>query len=159
MLGDFQATKNFSLKSHKINWPVTINCPGHFTGSNPVSISSIGANISYTEKRVLKWSCDTGEFSKEGTPLVDEKLETLQWEEDSATRNPYDHSDRCLNKRLGAYCKGVLTGEEMVKGGRAFSHKCSKIIGIKICNPNFHKEFVTLDHSCSSRQQSCSGIF
>ena len=46
----------------------------------------------------------------------------------------------------------------MVKGGKAFSHKCSRITGIKICNPNFHKEFVTLDHSCSSRQQSCSGI-
>ena len=30
--------------------------------------------------------------------------------------------------------------------------------GIKIYNPNFHNEFVTLDHSCSSGQQSCSGI-
>ena len=46
----------------------------------------------------------------------------------------------------------------MVKGGEAFSHKCSRITGIKICNPNFHKKFVTLDHSCSSAQQSCSGI-
>ena len=35
----------------------------------------------------------------------------------------------------------------MVKGGEAFSHKCSTITSIKISNPNFHKEFVTLDHS------------
>ena len=47
---------------------------------------------------------------------------------------------------------------EMVKGREEFSDKCSRITGIKICNPNFHKEFVTLDHLCSSRQQSCSGI-
>ena len=46
----------------------------------------------------------------------------------------------------------------MVKGGEAFSHKCSTITSIKISNPNFHKEFVTLDHSSSSGQQSCSGI-
>ena len=46
----------------------------------------------------------------------------------------------------------------MVKGREAFSHKCSRITGIKICNPNFHKEFVTLDHSCLSRQQNCSDI-
>ena len=63
MSGDFQATKNFSLKSHKINWSVIINCSGHCTSSNPVSISSTGANISSTEKRILQWSCDTGEFS------------------------------------------------------------------------------------------------
>ena len=46
----------------------------------------------------------------------------------------------------------------MIKGGEAFSHICSTITSIKISNPNFHKEFVTLDHSCSSGQQSCSGI-
>ena len=43
----------------------------------------------------------------------------------------------------------------MVKGGEAFSHKYSRINGIKI---SFHREFVTLGHSCSSGQQSCSGI-
>ena len=46
----------------------------------------------------------------------------------------------------------------MVKGGEAFLHKFSRTTGIKICNPNFRKEFVALDHSCSSRQKSCSGI-
>ena len=46
----------------------------------------------------------------------------------------------------------------MAKGGEAFSHKCSRTTGIKIYNPNFHKEFATLDHSCSNRQQSCSDI-
>ena len=38
MSADFQATKNFSLKSHKVSWPVVINCLGHFTNSNLVSI-------------------------------------------------------------------------------------------------------------------------
>ena len=99
------ATKIFSLKSFKINWPVIINCPGHFTSSNSFSISSTGANICSTEKGVLQWSCDTEEFSQRGSLFVDEKLETLQWEENSATKTPDDHSDRCLNKRLEAYCK------------------------------------------------------
>ena len=64
-----------------------------------------------------------------------------------------DVSTKCW----GAYCKGVSTGA-MVKGGKAFSHKCSGITHIKICNPIFHKEFITLDNTCSSRQQSCSCI-
>ena len=139
MSGDFQATKNFSLNSHKVNWPVIINCPGHFTSSSPVSISSTGANISSTEKRFLQWSCDTGEFSKRGTPLVDGKLKTLQWEENSATRTPYDHSDRCLSKRLGHI-------------------NALELLALKFAILTFHKEFVTLDHSCSNRQQTCSGI-
>ena len=101
MSGDFQASKNFSLKTHKVNWPVVINCPGHFTSSNLVTIFLTGANIRSTEKWVLQRSCETGEFSQGGTPLVDGKLETLQWEENSATRTPYDHSDRCLSKRMG----------------------------------------------------------
>ena len=66
MSGDFQATKNFSLKSHKVNWHV-INCPGHFNSSNPVSISLKGANISSKEKRVLQRSCDIGGFSQRET--------------------------------------------------------------------------------------------
>ena len=60
-------------------------------------------------------------------------------------------------KGWGAYCKRV--SGKMVKGGEAFSHKCSRFTGIKFCNPNFRKEFVTLHHSCSSKQKSCSGIF
>ena len=47
---------------------------------------------------------------------------------------------------------------EMAKQGEGFSYKCSRIAGIKICNPNFHKELVTFDHSCSSGQQNCSSI-
>ena len=120
-----------------------------FTSTIPFSISSTGANIR---------SCDTEKFSHGGTPLVDENLETLQWEENSATRTLYNHSDRWLTKTWVTYCKGVFKGEEMVKGGEAFWYKCSRIIGIEICNPNFHKEFVTLDDSYRSGQQSCSGI-
>ena len=121
MSGYFQATKNFNLKSHKINWPVIINCPDHFTSLNPVLISSTGANIGSIEKSVLQRSCDAGEFSKGGTPLVDGKLETLQWEENSAMRTPYDYSDRCLNKRLGGMLQGSFDRGEMVKGEKAFS--------------------------------------
>ena len=38
---------------------------------------------------------------------MDGKLENLQWQKNSATGNPYNHSDRCLDKRLGTYCKRV----------------------------------------------------
>ena len=83
--GDFHTAKNFSLKSDEDNWPVVINCPDHFTSTIPVSISSTGANIR---------SCDTGKFSHGGTPLVDEDLETLQWEENSASPKPELHTAR-----------------------------------------------------------------
>ena len=105
--GDFHATKNFSPKSHKVNWPAAISCPNLFASRNLVSISSIKTNISSTEKGILKWSCDTEEFIQGRTLLVDEKLETLQWEENPATGTPYENSDRCLDKMTGAYCKDV----------------------------------------------------
>ena len=38
-------------------------------------------------------------------------------EENSATRTPYDHSDRCLNKRL----KGILQGSYDKGGGGEWS--------------------------------------
>ena len=57
--GDFHAAKNFSPKSHKVNWPAAINCPNLFANRNLVSISSEKTNISSTEKGILKWSCDS----------------------------------------------------------------------------------------------------
>ena len=56
---DFHAAKNFSPKSHKVNWPAAINCPNLFANRNLVSISSEKTNISSTEKGILKWSCDS----------------------------------------------------------------------------------------------------
>ena len=61
-------------------------------------------------------------------------------------------------QKAGGILQESFSRGEIVKGGEAFSRKCPRITGIKIFSPNFHKEFVTLDHSCSTRQQSCSGI-
>ena len=61
-------------------------------------------------------------------------------------------------QKAGGILQGDFDRGEMIKKGEGCSHKCSRITGIKIFNPNFPKEFVTLDHSCSSRQQSCTGI-
>ena len=63
-----------------------------------------------------------------------------------------------LQQKAGGMLQRSFNRGEMVKGGDAFSHKCSRITGIKVRNANFHKEFVTLDHSCPSGQQSRSGI-
>ena len=49
-------------------------------------------------------------------------------------------------QNAGGILQGSFDRGEIVIGGKAFSHKCSRITGIKICSPNFHKEFVTLDH-------------
>ena len=121
------STKNFSLKSHKVNWPVVINCPDHFTSTIPVSISSTGVNIIFTEKGVLQWSRDTGEFSQGGTPLKNGKLETLQWDENSATRTPYDHS------------KGVSTGEKWPKEEKHFHINVLELLALKIAILTFTK--------------------
>ena len=61
-------------------------------------------------------------------------------------------------QKVGGHTAREFRRGERGKGGEAFSHKCFRITGIKICNPNIHKAFVTLYHSCSSRQQNCSGI-
>ena len=140
MSGDFQATKNFSLKSDKVSWPVVINCPDHFTSSNTVSISSTGANISSTEKKVLQWSRDIGEFSQRGTLLVDGKLKTLQWEENSATRTPYDHSDRCLNKRLGGMLQGSFDRGKWSTGEKYFHINVLELLALIFSILTFTKD-------------------
>lgn len=46
--------------------------------------------------------------------MVDGKLESLQWEENSTTKTSYDYSARCLNKRQEAYCKGVFIERDKI---------------------------------------------
>ena len=50
MSGDFHAAKNFSLKSHRVNWPVVINCPDHFTSTNAVSTGALEHSCSSREQ-------------------------------------------------------------------------------------------------------------
>ena len=92
---------------------------------------------------------------------MDGKLKIFQWEKNSATGAPYDYSDRYLDKRV-RHTAREFRQRGMVKEREAFSHKyvlelsAELITEIKNFNPNFHKEFVRLDHSYSSGQQSCS---
>ena len=48
--------------------------------------------------------------------------------ENSATRTPYDHSGRCL--KAGGHTAREFNRGEMVNGGEAFSHKCSRTTSI-----------------------------
>ena len=75
-----------------------------------------------------------------------------------SNENPIWSFRQMPQQKAGGILRGSFSRGEMVKGGEAFSYKCSRITEIKIWNLNFHKEFVILDHSCSSRQQSCSSI-
>ena len=133
----FSSNQNFSLKSCKVNWPIVINCRSQFTSSNPVLISSRGANISSTEKRVLQWSYDTGKFSQRGTPLVNGKLKTLKWEENSAMRTPYDHSDRSL--RLGGILQVIFDGGKWAKEEKHFHINVLELLGSKFTILTFTK--------------------
>lgn len=108
----FTQRKTFSLKSHKINWSAVIN----FTCTNTVSISSTVKNISSTEKRVLQWSCDREEL------LWWMELKIFRWEKNSATGAPYDHSGRCLDKRV-RHTAREFRQRGMVKEREAFSQK------------------------------------
>ena len=48
---------------------------------------------------------------------------------------------------------------EMVKGEEEHFHiNVLELLVLKFAAHTFHKEVVTLDHSCSSGQQSCSGV-
>ena len=98
---------------------------------------------------------------QEGTPLVDGKLKIFWWEKNSATGAPYDHSGRCLDKRVRHTARESFDRGAWSKKEKHFHIKMFKelsaelIIDIKIFNPNFQEEFVRPDHSCSSGQQSC----
>ena len=70
---------------------------------------------------------------------MDEKLETLQWEENSATRTPYDHSDRCLNKMFGGMLQGSFDRGKMLKGGKAFSINVLQLLALKFAILTFPK--------------------
>ena len=59
-------------------------------------------------------------------------------------------------QKAGGILQRSFDKGEMVKGGEAFSHKCSGITRSKIFNPNFHKEFAFFGYSYSKEQESCS---
>ena len=54
-------------------------------------------------------------------------------------RTPYDHSDRCLNKRLGTYCKGVSTGGKWSKEEKHFHINVLELLALKIAILTFTK--------------------
>ena len=83
-----------------------MTCASHFTSTNPVSISSTKTNISSSEKGVLQWLCDAEELAREKHLWWMENLKPCNGKKDLAKGTPYDHSDRCLNKKREAYCKG-----------------------------------------------------
>ena len=70
---------------------------------------------------------------------MNEKLKTLQWEENSSTGTLYDHSNRCLNKRLGAYCKGVSTGGKWSKEEKHFYINVLELLALKFAILTFTK--------------------
>ena len=59
-------------------------------------------------------------------------------------------------QKAGGILQRSFDKGEMVKGGEAFSHKCSGITRSKIFNPNFRKEFAFFGYSYSKEQESCS---
>ena len=62
---------------------------------------------------------------------MDRKIKTLQSWENSATRTPYDHSDRCLDKRLGAYCNGVSTRGKWSMEEKHFQINVPELLALK----------------------------
>ena len=70
---------------------------------------------------------------------MDGKLGTLQREENSGTRTPYDHSGRCLNKRLGACCKGVSTEGKWSEQERHFHINVLGLLALKVSIQTFTK--------------------
>ena len=137
---------------------VVINCPGHFTSTNPISISSSGANISSKALNIRFYSghVTLGNLAREELLWWIENLKLCNGRKIQQRESHMIIQTDASTKGWGHIAKEFLQGG-MVKE-EAFSHKCSRITGIKIYNPNFHKELVTLDYSCLSGQQSCPGI-
>ena len=112
MSGDFHATKNFSLKSHKNNCPDVIDCPGHFACTNSVSIGSTGANISSTEKGVLQWYVTLGNLAREELRRWMENLKLCNGRKIQQREPHMIIQTDASTKGWRAYCKGVSTAEK-----------------------------------------------
>ena len=135
MSGDFHAAKNFSLKSDRVSWPVVINCPDHFTSTNAVST---GANISSTQKGSYSGHVALVNLAREELHWWMENLELCHGGKPE-TGTPYDHSDRCLNKRLGAYCKGFSAGWKWSKEEKHFHINVLELLALKCAILTFTK--------------------
>ena len=120
-----------------------MTCRGHFTTTNPASISSTEINISSSEKGVLQWQCDAMELARENLLWWMENLKLCN-KKKLATGTPYDHSGRYLNKKREAYYKTISTGGNDQRRGSIFYNHSHQDL-----QPIFYKEYVRLDHSCS----------
>ena len=108
MAGDFHATKIFSLKSHKVNWPVVIKYSRPFYQHESSFDILTGVNISFT-----------GSYSGHVTLGNVAREELLWWMENLKLCNGRKIQQRephmiiktdASTKGCGAYCKGVSTG-------------------------------------------------
>ena len=120
MSRDFHAAKNFSVKSHKINWSAVIICPGSFTSRNPVSISSTGTNINSTEKRSLRVIVTLGNLTRDELLWWIENLKLCNGRKQQQRESHMTIHRDALTKGLGAYCKGVSTRGKWSKEKKHF---------------------------------------
>ena len=70
---------------------------------------------------------------------MDGKIETSQWEENSATRTSYDHSGRCFNKRLGGILQETFDRGKWSKEEKHFHINAQELLALKFAILTFTK--------------------
>ena len=92
------------------DWLVDINNPSSTASKITMLVSSAAANIIFKGKPLISAKNSSKPPIKNRITMVDNKSGSLQWPIINSASCTGSHTDRCLNKGLGATCNGISTG-------------------------------------------------
>ena len=95
-------TRNCDFRIDRSDWVVDIKIT--------MSVSSAAANIIFKGKPLISAKNSSRQPIKNRITMVDNKSRFLQWPIINSVSCTGSHTDRCLNKGLGATCNGISTG-------------------------------------------------
>ena len=153
--GNIFCQESLNITTDSITWTPIIDNTGCPARSFTVPISAITADQSLETTENIQRLHSSWAISQEGTEVVDNKSETVQWSQTPITGTPFYNSDRCIKKGMGCPLQGSVHGRKMVQEREKSTYKspgthCSETRSIDV-----HKKYIQCNNSPPSGQQNC----
>ena len=114
----------------------TSSVAGSSTNSKSATITNKGSKI----EEVFSEHSEVNSLGQGGTSVVDREPSPVQWEGiNSKTLSPSFNSNRCLNERLGAVCRGIRTGGQWCQEERGMHINILELLAVKLALLTFIK--------------------
>ena len=139
-MGEFiQSIRGITSRFDKTNSNTFFNHSSSAPSLFTVSLLTTTANSISKTKLVLPHFGKADSHGKKRIVMVGQQSGTLQWSIGYTTTDTGPHSDRCIQKRLGAVYRGIRTGIQWSKKGQDLHFNQLELLTIKFAILTFGK--------------------